>query len=303
MASEPEPRNGGTSNQPNSLGEELEVFKARLYANTRQDVVLPGFLFNDENDRTGSFFPRTIWFMKRFDLSRLYDTTYEHRYELCGGEYGWAYFLQHRELIELLGNDYREAIEERKRIADRIKPRELLGRIQEAWEGGDIVDTEYGSALTYSYLRVMEEMVVVEHYISRRYSDFGTGPSYLAMERTTQKSGKWVADTVKVQVKAEVAFGNPPKEDEFAELLHSPTFNGKVLPFPSRIWRRVDNLGIHVAGLIFPRDSSYGDITDKLGETMEEQRASGQLPNQRKALELAKIEELRKRGLFVEPDR
>lgn len=299
MANGPEPKDRGTPIQPNPLNEELEAFKVRLDPKPHQDIVLPGFLFNDGKDRKGSFSPRTIWVMRRFDLSRLYDHTYEHYYEHDYEQPGWAYFLQHQELIELLGNDYREAIRERERIVDRIKPRELLGRIQRVWEGGNIVDTEHGSALTYPYLYVKEEIVSYKCTVSRDYYDYGNGPSYEATEWRTGKSGKWVADTVKVQVRAEVTFGDPPKKDEFAALLESPTFNAKVLPFPSEIWRRVDNLGIYVAGLTFPRDSSYVDIIDKLDETLEEQRVSGQLPNQRKALELAKIEELRKRGLFV----
>lgn len=50
----------------------------------------------------------------------------------------------------------------------------------------------------------------------------------------------------------------------------------------------------------FDQSASQQDIMDYLLQQLETQRAVGQLPAQVEALELAKIEELRKRGLFSE---
>ena len=51
----------------------------------------------------------------------------------------------------------------------------------------------------------------------------------------------------------------------------------------------------------FDQSTSQQEIMDFLAEKLEAQRKVGQLPSQVEALELAKIKELRKRGLFIEP--
>lgn len=94
---------------------------------------------------------------------------------------------------------------------------------------------------------------------------------------------------------------------------------------PKTIWRRPDNLGITVtiprASLIndeewkpenasrrirscyawFDQSASQQEIMDFLTQKLEAQRTAGFLPSQIEAVEFAKIEELRKRGLFIEP--
>lgn len=96
---------------------------------------------------------------------------------------------------------------------------------------------------------------------------------------------------------------------------------------PKTIWRRPDNLGITVtvprASPIsdeewkpeneyrrilscyawFDQSASQQEIMDFFAQKLEAQRVAGFLPSQLEALELAKIEELRKRGLFIEPGR
>ncbi len=92
-------------------------------------------------------------------------------------------------------------------------------------------------------------------------------------------------------------------------------------PVPKEIWTKPDNLVIRVTvpysmqpirvvggyksdnkGFVwFDQSASQQDIMDYLAEKLEAQRKVGQLPSQVEALELAKIEELKKRGLLLEP--
>lgn len=101
---------------------------------------------------------------------------------------------------------------------------------------------------------------------------------------------------------------------------------------PKEIWRRPDNLGILVTvpyvlmprrnvkkireedgvgqyvrstyeSTWFDQSASQQEITDYLVQQLQAQKAVGQLPSQIEAVELAKIEELKKRGLFSEVTR
>lgn len=98
---------------------------------------------------------------------------------------------------------------------------------------------------------------------------------------------------------------------------------------PETIWRRSDNLGVYVTipyaivpskgdpdkyacttkevewfadkilhGWFIEHAISHQEIMDFLEQKFEAQRQTGQLPTQQEALEMAKIEELRKRGLL-----
>lgn len=93
---------------------------------------------------------------------------------------------------------------------------------------------------------------------------------------------------------------------------------------PKEIFRTADNLGICVTTpyywkgrstfirdigefvrstnniILFAQSTSQQEIMDFLAKKLKAQKATGQLPSQREALELAKIEELRKRGLFLD---
>lgn len=103
---------------------------------------------------------------------------------------------------------------------------------------------------------------------------------------------------------------------------HAVTQHIDYNPIPKKIWTRPDNLIIHVTvpHSIVPVEGGHGyyyrtdnampawfdqsasqqQIMDYLSEKLEAQRIDGQLPSQVESLELAKIEELRKRGLFKE---
>ncbi len=95
---------------------------------------------------------------------------------------------------------------------------------------------------------------------------------------------------------------------------------------PRTIWRRPDNLGIRItvpgaplndgerdylvnnpteylprSFAWFDKSTSQQEIIDFLAQKLEDQKAGGYLPPQVETIELAKIEELRKRRLFIEP--
>lgn len=118
--------------------------------------------------------------------------------------------------------------------------------------------------------------------------------------------------------------------DFFADGSIVGTFYG--VRVPKEIWRRPDNLGILVTvpyvliprrnvknfrerdgigqyvrstyeSTWFDQSASQQEIMDYLVQQLEAQRAIGQLPPQIEAVELAKIEELKKRGLFSEVTR
>lgn len=269
MAKEPEPKSTGAGNIPPSIEDQLKAFRAQL----------------DEPPPRSSVVPK-------------------------------------------LSETQRKGIEARRELVDRIRPVEILGMVRDVWSGGQMAgqflpggQTLKLDTLIYSYQKPIEEWKAVSP--SRSYegplqnTTYGGGGSSV-------KTGKWVGRPVVIKQKVTVEFGNAEFPDEHS-LRHSPLWHQLW-----ESWTRADNLGIvvtipyslqngkpegshshndygndhdHRDGPImpfiwFPQSTSQQEIMDYLAEKLEALKKIGQLPSQIEALELAKIEELRKRGLL-----
>ncbi len=242
-------------------------------------------------------------------------------------------------VVPELSKTQRKGIEALRELVERIRPVEILGMVRDVWSGGQMAgqflpggQTLKLDTLIYSYQKPIEEWKAVSP--SRSYE----GPLQNTTYRgggSSVKTGKWVGRSVVIEQKVTVDFGNAKLPDEHS-LNHA--FHGEQLKRQLEEWQRADNLGIVVTvpypasqdealefrgdhmhdtshgnnhshsrvlkpHIWFPKSTSQQEIMVYLAEKLEALRKIGQLPSQIAALELAKIEELRKRRLFIGPTR
>lgn len=319
MANGPEPKDRNTGSTPSSSADDqLKAFRANLdrtaYEREFVTKVVPGFLFRDKQERRASILRPRLENDSLFSYWRAIDENL---------------IAQHVET-------YRRGIEARDLLLQRIKPADILEVVRDVWGKGEIEQTEGEATLTYPYLSPEEEWDVGHHTFPASSPSVGNpNPTSLSIPYS-YKSGMWFAWGLEVREKVSVEFGyakapaprieecfaDDPYKDKVPWLVSHLAEHFKV---PKTIWQRPDNLGIYVTLPYMlqkkdrPRkDYLYGyfqrieaitwfdpttpqqDIMDYLRQRLEEQRRVGQLPPQVEALELAKIEELRRRGLFDE---
>lgn len=336
---EPQDRNTGSVSSF-SAEDHLKAFRDKLdgVPEGGKSRLIPGFLFRNGLDRMFNLSPSQL------QDPRNYKVTYLNE-----------------DLLAYQVETYRRGLEARDTILKRIKPLEILEMVRDVWGRGNIVQTEVGGYIHYSYLFPEEEST-----ISTTTTQGGNpvGGYWSDTKTTLSRTGKWRAFSTMVDEKIEVHFGNsrfprpqdiytsvldeyfadrhiegvhysPPEmlrktPDSNADYLFIPYFRG----IPQTVWRRPDNLGVSVKfpytklpntdgdytltpalthdGILRPNIAGYTwfdqsvsqqEIMDFLSQKLEAQRLAGQLPPQIESVELAKIEELRKRGLFVDPRR
>lgn len=176
-----------------------------------------------------------------------------------------------------------------------------MGRIGPEWDGGyTSYSTGWNGKWIGRHLRVEQEVGV--YFGDSRFNRLGT--------LWSEEVNPFFADVFKN--------GMGRTDKRFDQL-------------PKTIWRRPDNLGVYITvpyailpstddpdvytrsshesrwfadkilhGWYTEHATSYQEIMDFLEQQFEAQKKTGQLPHQQEALEAAKIEELRKRGLFEE---
>lgn len=290
--------------------DQLNAFKTRLGPPVRAKRPLPGFLFRDGVERNLSY--TIIDFLNEASTIQ-YDRS--------------------RDLLSRHAETYRRGLEARALLLDRIRPVETLEAIRdEIWGKGKVERTDAGATLTYPSYPVATEEWASNTYRER---DSSVVKGYAHETRGGSfKTGKWLVgwanDHHKMSV--DVNFGNikhPDPNDlkegsgffvDYCMPLSSPSASLDVIdfsPIPQDIWRRPDNLVVVVKSLRFNQQGGYytglrgafapptsrqeyGKIIECLCLPSEESKAVGQHPSQLEALELAKIEELRKRGLLIE---
>lgn len=313
MAKEPEPKNRGSSYLPFSAEAQLDVFRKQLDEDSgRLNIikVLPGFLFRDGRERRKEFTPA----------------------QFRDSSYNWRWVDIDEKLLERLTRTYKEGLEARRLLLERLRPNEILGVVREMWGGGDISTSSEGATLGYTYLTPVEaRLPTTQHYqmpsildnYQGRYSYGGGG-----------KTGKWYCVQLRVEQAISVRFGNREYPDIntlpysnvakefFADYYFGSRESHVEFPYtnlPNQIWQRPDNLIVHVkipyvlkqvTGIYYyrnPPEVTYFDpsvqqqeIIDFLAQRLETQKITGKLPSQVASVELSKIEELRRRGLFIE---
>lgn len=314
MANEPEPKNGNSGSTPSfSIEDELNRFKTQLDGKTKVTLVAPGFLFRDGRDLSEEF--------SLAELRRM-------------GNWGWGGIDNN--LLEQHKETYRRALETRRQLLDSIKPIEILGMVRDVWGEGEIKQKAEGVTLTYSYLIPTAQREGGGSWIPRRsVGSLGnsTTGGYISSGMLT---GRWYSSRVQMTAEVGVGFGNikfptpgstytPELDEFFADHSHPGAYHPitpfPYVPIPREIWRRSDNLVIltsipspkptgqgsytinSVEETYFNQSASQQGIMDVLAQKLEAQRIDGLLPSQFGAVENAKIEELRKRGLFIEPGR
>lgn len=317
MAKEPEPQSTGQSNNPSfSVEDELNAFRKILDGPTK--VTLPGFLFRggwDREYKLGSEFEKDE-FKRWAGLLERHGETYQraleardqlwHRVDPVGIlgkiQEAWGVMgkIQERKPGALLTYSYVTVRAERKGGGNWIPRRNL-----------DVLGNTSGGG-----------------YIS---SGVLTGKWFAASTEVQTKAGVFFGND---KFYDNGNYGDTLNFEELNEFFadyyqHNSGGFPDLLPLklPETIWRRPDNLVVLViipfkslspgtllqekgegrvryygneAYCFFDPTVSQQDIFDRLLQQMEAQRKIGQLPSQLEALELAKIEELRKRGLFLE---
>ena len=228
----------------------------------------------------------------------------------------------HDELIARHRETHRKGLEARDQILERIKPLEILEMVRKVWGRGEIAPTAAGGILTYSYRTPIQERYPVTH-TPIKWS-YPLGNTAVGGDLSGGDTGKWLSCELAVQQEVSVKFGNRenprPTEEEKKELFVDYTKSELNWRIPRRIWSRPDNLVIHVTtpnellpvhkgGSWFTRSHmmAYFDLTSSqkeimayLMEKLDTQALDEKLPPQVESIELAKIEELRRRGLFIE---
>lgn len=297
-----------------SLEDELNKFKAQLDGNMKVTLVIPGYLFRDGRDRRNE--------LTQFELRRY-------------GNWGWGGIDEN--LLKQHAETYRRAMEAHRQLLYNIRPIEILEIVRKVWSRGETKQkAEEGAILTYSYLIPTAQREGGGHWIPER----SIGPLGNSREGGYRSSGvltgKWGTSRVQMTAEISVGFGSikyptightytQELNEFFADHYYYSNSHSEFpyTPLPQQIWRRPDNLVILIsvpsptpeptgqAGYIinnvltycFDQSTSQQEIIDRLSEQLEAQKKMGKLPPQLEALELAKIEELRRRGLFIEPTR
>lgn len=311
MTKEPEPRSTGQGSSSSfSVEDQLSVFRRELDEKTgKLDVIkiVPGYLFRDGRERRAKLTPSEIRSM---------------------GKWGWGGIDE--DLLKQHAETYREALEARSQLLERIKPVEIVQMVRDVWSNGEIEQKTEGATLTYSYLLPIAEHELGHWIPSRSVGSLGntTEGGYISSGRLT---GKWFASRIQMTAGISVGFGNTEfpvpgntytqtLNEFFADHYYSSFSAGEFpyVPLPQKMWRRPDNLVIlasipspkpigqgsyiinNIKETSFDQSISQQEIMDFLSQKLEAQKRAGLLPSQLGAIENAKIEELRKRGLFLE---
>lgn len=302
MTKGPEPQDGFASAY--SINAQLEAFKKEL-GEYDMKIALPGFLFRNGIERQLVLSPTEQKDPRNFEVTHL-----DH------------------DLLLRQTETYERGLEARFLLLEKAKPIEILEMIKDVWGRGVISQDELGVAVTYSFSVVEKETRY--HESSYESKNINAGETTLIYHPGYYyETGLWTTRAHSVCEEICIDFGNSefphPKDiytsaldeyfadryqggsyypstmlkrtpDPFADYLWIPNFRG----IPETIWRRPDNLGVCIGRHWFNQAVSQQEIMTFLSHKLKAQKMAGQLPSQIEALELAKIEELRKRGKFRE---
>lgn len=315
MTKEPEPRS------TYSMEDELKEFRRKLDGPTT--ITLPGFLFRGGWDREYKFkFDFEItnfnrWHTRNADLLERHKETYKRALE--ARDQLW----DRVDPVGILGKIQEEW--------------GVMGKIQRK-KPEAILTYSYSTAREErgpSYYIPPRNLDVIGNMSTGGYMSSGllTGKWFAGSTEVQAKAGVYFGNE---KFYDDGNYGDTLKFEELNEFFadyyqHNSGGSPHLLPLrlPETIWRRPDNLVVRVIipfkslppGTLLQekgkgRVSYYGnkayysfdptisqqDIFDYLSQQIEAQRKIGQLPSQIEALELAKIEELRKRGLFLKSE-
>lgn len=318
MAKEPEPQSTGqSSNSSFSAEAQLGEFRAQLDQDVkkRRVTIIPGYLFRDCWELRTNQLSLHKFGMVTIDeeLLELHAETYrrglEARDQLLER-------IKPVEILEMVRNIWGKG-----EVSQSKEGTTLTYQYQKADEEWESVPSTHsyfgGSALSpetfspgYSYKTGKWRIWIlnVEEKVGVNFG--GYSPEYQVVKQQIQ---------------------TPEMNEFFADHYYSAHSNGyqpapeRFVGLPKTIWWKPENLGIYVTvpytlhevrneGILqgcyrsntrdnpfarFDKSASQQDIMDYLSQKLEAQKAVGQLPYQMEALELTKIEELRKRGLLV----
>lgn len=325
MATEPEPKSTGEGSNLSTLAEaQLNAFRTRL---GRADVIkiIPGFLYRDGRDQEVTTFRGR---MPYDDLLEKHTETYRKGLEARDQ------LLDRINVVEVLGmvrdvwgrgeirHEGREAVLwcNYAFAEEEIKGIDHPGYISHGTPMGG--DTSYGPST--SYYRTGKWLALNSEVREQIRVDFGNmqfpDPENLPGNETNPYR-YYTPDNPELRASFVDYYADrkrPNTGDPAPLAIHHFDDNS----IPKQIWTRPDNLVIRVTvpSILVPyfnqtdwgyrsdskeftwfdQSTSQQEIMDYLSGKLEALRIAEQLPSQVEVLELAKIGELRKRGLLVE---
>lgn len=327
MANELDPRSTGFS-----VEDQLNAFRVQLdeVANPRGRLSIPGFLFKNGDERSRVYSPHELEALRIKDPDYLRFNPDAHLGLVA---------IHEGELIAQHVETYRKGIENRHSLLAKIKPIEILEVVRDVWGKGEIKQTDGGGILTYRYLKPENEVVVGQYTTrgGRVGPEWSSGTKYYTIGKSGKWRAYELSVQEEVVVNfgnAKFLDGRHELPKEYFVNFNADLHRERAFKLPQKIWKSSDNLGIIVTvpyvvstfslprvrdyslyyrphehpvytypyrrEIWFNQPASQQEIMDYLVQQLEAQKAVGQLPSQIEAVELAKIEELRKRGLFAE---